>query len=709
MTILRPYPTVAISLVALTASMAAPVHAQTREETPGEDREVIIVTGKKREAALQDVTDSVAVYTNEDLRNSTFTEVADLLQFTPNVQNTVSGEGEFAIRGINFRGENLSLTSNLGSFYVDGIFQSTLGIEGGPAGVFDVAQVEIFRGVQSTVQGRNALAGTIHVRTRDPEFRWGASGRGEIAEFDTWRVGLAVNGELMEDQVAVRASIEEFETDGFLTNPAAGIDNVDFDDSATRRVKLLVEPEALPGFSALATYVSSDGIAGTGFGTNVANGPDFFARQTRPDITNPGLLLIETESFALELRQELTADLNLELLVTRSDASERSEPRFEAFDLDTFFDFATDEEEVTTAELRAIYSGDRLQLLGGLYFFEQDRLRTRDLGLPQSNIFFVEGTEQRIDNLAAFFDGEFSLTDDLSVLFGARYDYEEFAEDGFFQFSPTPIDPASLARNSSATDYDAFLPKLGLEYRVGADTTVSAVVQRGYRAGGSGIAGDNTVFEFDPEFTTNYELALRSVLLDGRVTFNANAFYVDWEDQQVLVPLGDPSGLLFRTDNAGSSELYGLEADVTAQLTDSLRLRAGIGLLETEFTDFGNAQTGEDFTGNSFSQAPGFTGNLAVSYQHPSGLFANGDARFQSSSFSDPQNFIAQRVDGYEVVNMQVGYRAENWRIALFARNLFDEDYLLRIRNVATDTNPLNDEANVGAPQVFGAEVRFDL
>lgn len=696
--------------LAATASFAVLEFAMSPVALAQSDDDVIVVKGKKRDEALQEVNDSVAVFTGEDLRNFTFTEVNDLLQFTPNVQNTVSGEGDFSIRGINFRGENLSLTSNLGSYYVDGIFQSTLGIEAGPGGIFDVDQVEIYRGVQSTVQGRNALAGTIHVRTRDPEFGWGANGRVEIADFGTRRVGVAANAELIEDQVALRLAVDEFETDGFLTNPAADLDNVDFDDSGTRRAKLRVEPRAVPGFSALLTFVDSEGIAGTGFGTNVANGPNFFARQTRPDITSPGLLRIDTKNWGLEVSQEVSPNLTLEFFGSISDAEEVSEPRFEAFDLDTFFDFATDAEEVRTAELRAIWTGERLDLLGGLYAFEQDRVRERDLGLPQQNTYFVEGTSQYIENVAAFIDGEYSLTSQVALLFGVRYDYEEFRETGFQQFSVTgPIDAGSLVRNTSKTSYDAFLPKIGFEYQFSDDVSLSAVVQRGYRAGGSAIDGNNEVYEFDPEFTTNYELALRTKHMDGQLIFNANAFFIDWEDQQVLVQVGDPTGQLFRTGNAGSSQVYGLEADLAAALTDGLSIRAGLGLLETEFVDFANAQTGADFSGNSFSQAPEVSANLGAAYNHSSGLFVTADARYQSESFSDAENLEAQRVDGYVLANAQAGYRSNRWSLSIFARNVFDEDYLIRVRNVATDTDPLNDEANVGAPRVIGTELRVEF
>lgn len=275
-------------LLAFTVLIASLLGAALAQEPAAETLDEIVVTGQKRDQALRDVNASVAVYDGETIAELTFTDITELYQFTPNVQAPVADDGDFSIRGVNFRGENLSLTSNVGSMYVDGIFQSTLGIEAGPSGIFDIQQVEIYRGVQSTIQGRNALAAAIHIRTADPTFEWSSRGRVEYAEYDTRRYGLAFSGPILEDQVAFRASLDEYESDGFL---------------------------------------------------------------------------------------------------------------------------------------------------------------------------------QDIENAAVFFDGEYALNDSVSLLFGARFDNEEYSESGVTaQSIGIPVDPGSLQPNLTDTDYDAFLPKLGVRW-----------------------------------------------------------------------------------------------------------------------------------------------------------------------------------------------------------------------------------------------------
>lgn len=692
------------------ASSDSPREKQSETAAP-EGVEEIIVWGQKRDRSLKDVNASVAVYDNDFMTNTTFTDLTELYQYTPNVQATVADEGDFSIRGIQFRGLNSSGTTNVASLYVDNVFQSTLGIEAGPSGIFDLEQVEVYRGVQSTVQGRNALAGAIYVRTTNPSYEWSGRARAEYADYNTQRLAAAIGGPIIADQLAFRVSWDEYQTDGFNENPVADLDDINFDDTRNRRAKLLFEPEALDGFSALLTYIDSEGLAGTGFGTGTVVGPNFFDRFTAPNVVNPGVLTIDTRNWALDLRQEFGRKLALEFTATHSDAQEVNEPRFGAFDLSTFFDISTDEEVVNTFDLRGTWSDDRLDLLIGLYRFELDRDTSRDLGLPPSNIFFVEDAAQRVENTAIYLDGEYRMTDAWALLFGARYDREDYQQAGVSAFSAMgPIDINSLVPSTTNTDFDAFLPKLGLRWDQRENISASLVYQRGYRAGAAAIDGTNTPYSYDPEYTNNVELAARARFAGGRLSLNANLFYTDWEDQQVIVALDGTSGLLFRVDNAGASELYGLEVDLTAIVSSRLTVFAGLGLLHTEFTDFVDAENGVDYGGNQFPQAPSATASLALLYEHGNGVFANLDARYASSAYSDPQNFQEHKVESYAVVNTKVGYRRNNWSVALFARNLFDEDYLLRIRNAAElPDGPGLWEANVGAPRVVGGELTLSF
>ncbi|MEM7703311.1 MAG: TonB-dependent receptor [Pseudomonadota bacterium] len=234
-------------------------------------------------------------------------------------------------------------------------------------------------------------------------------------------------------------------------------------------------------------------------------------------------------------------------------------------------------------------------------------------------------------------------------------------------------------------DYEAFLPKFGVRLNLSEDANVSFVSQRAYRAGGAQIIVlDGSINEFDPEFLWNYELAFRSVWLDGRLRWNANIFYSDWSDQQVTEPIpGFPT--FGQTVNAGQSTLYGFETDFSLDATDELQIYGGIGYSFTEFDDFPNGNfdpTQEpsefnqaNFAGNRFPFAPRWSGNFGVAYSDDSGFFGGIDANFQSEVFAEPSNFAINECCGRLLMNARIGYAWNGFRLSAYVRNAFDDAY----------------------------------
>jgi outer membrane receptor protein involved in Fe transport len=331
-----------------------------------------------------------------------------------------------------------------------------------------------------------------------------------------------------------------------------------------------------------------------------------------------------------------------------------------------------------------------------------------------------------IETTALFADGSFALTDQLSLLAGFRWDNESnetggsqvatFA--GRFPTAPPQLGPsgplvfASINRfiaaqiaqaNASATaqtrEFDAFLPKLGVKYDFTDDLSASFVVQRGYRSGGSSLnIARARIVEYDPEYTWNYEAALRSTWLDGKLRVNANAFYADWEDQQVVVDLG-LNIYDFQTENAGKSHLYGFEVDVAHQVTPQLSWYAGAGYTKTEFDDFtvSNGVVSTDLSGSEFAFAPRWTLAAGVDWVGDNGLVANLNASYRSSAYSRTgvSEQGAKDIDARTLVNGRIGYQAERWGAFVFGSNLFDEAYVDYARTA-------DRVAILGEPRVIG-------
>ena len=245
------------------------------------------------------------------------------------------------------------------------------------------------------------------------------------------------------------------------------------------------------------------------------------------------------------------------------------------------------------------------------------------------------------------------------------------------------------------TDYDAFLPKLSAQYALTEDMKAGFTIQQGYRAGGSSVSlASGVVADFDPEYTTNYEVSLRSQVMDGAITANANVFYTDWKDQQIDVELnGDSRNTIIQ--NAGESNLYGAELEVSAFVSAQLEVFSSVGFIKTEYED-------GEFKGNEFANAPDMTATLGSVFRGFGGIFASIDGNYQSESFVDNDNTESRKLDDRTTFNAKVGFETYSWSAYVWVTNLTDEEYLVNNWNTQ-GLGVVEDYAQPGAPRVIGA------
>ncbi|GLQ21300.1 TonB-dependent receptor [Algimonas porphyrae] len=772
----------------LGASVLALSFALTAQAQDRSDEDVIIVTGQKIDRDLQDVNASVAVFTGDVLDQNNVLSVADALELVAGVNTTQEGRG-YSIRGANVtftQTVDAGLVNNapLSSIYVDGVILPPFQTQGGPTRAWDVEQIEVFRGPQSTVLGRNTLSGAIVVKTKDPSQETEGAARVEFAEYGRRQYAAALGGGLT-DTLSARLSVEYFEEDGDITNPFLNIDNQDFVEALSLRGKLLYEAPNAP-FTAKLTlnYVESEEGFGGVYDADNRFGvpdPDPFLREGWNN--TPVFDDRETKQAILELNYELNDQWSVTSLTGYSDAE-----LFGQKDGDNgpilFEDAFRDRREKTwSQELRFNLESDRLTGVTGAFLFTSDFelenfgelgdiFLTRDgnpglgipsaeaaiysnpaLGLPSAVVPLLNSaTPEAIeiqfgdmntyvnDNYALFADFDYRVADQWTLSLGGRldyqaYDYERFGAFGRLKASDVQsyltdlegalssipgfpaaavpqvlgaveqnyigaISSALLPRLGSTADQSAdgndtvFLPKAGLTYDFNPNASLAFTVQRGYRTGGISFqASTGIMFPYDPEFTWNYETALRTSWLDNRLIVNANAYYIDWKDQQVgfQEDLSDPfSG---KTVNAGESTVLGAEVEIIARPTDNLNLAASIGYNDTEFDEFNTGNN--DFSGNPFALAPKWTGSIRGSYDFDNGLFVSGNGIFVDDRFQFER--ATNRLDSYVVVNARVGYRTDQFTIAGFVNNLFDEEYLTQNRSTIFST--------VGNPQSFGASL----
>ena len=721
------------AIAVLLCSAAAPVVAKGSTPDTATAREVdneIVVLGEKGHRTLRDTPASVAITTAETITDQNLLDVYDVLQRTPNV-SVAADRTSFTIRGIDAFNVSGAGDGALASVYVDGAVLPRAALNTGPLDLYDIAQVEVFRGPQSTVQGRNALAGAVVVRTADPAYHWSGTARVMLTGPDGQRrAGAAIGGPLIGDQLAFRVAGEIARSDGLVTNTTLHRD-ADVRRSETLRGKLLFTPDAVPGLRLIATYQHDRHQRGVyAYEFDAPYAP--IDRIVTEDVATDTRVVSDIATLEAQYRLGRGFDLTSITNVSNVRADFIADPDRNATPGQR--SLTRDPAKTVQQELRLGIDLPWVQGLVGAYYLREDN---RDylfqatqnmnltrlgvdrqllaLGLTQKMVDAVLSlyggvipirnvlTQPRLTrNLAGFTDLTVPLPDRLTLRAGLRYDNERqlrganqsVALNGILPdptrlpvpaLAPvvTRLNALLLATAAGATSvepvrtvtYDAWLPKLGLTWDAVRHVGLSATVQRGYRAGGAGINQfRGQAFTYAPEYTWNYEVALRSEWLDGKLGLNANAYYIDWRDQQVAVRLTPGSVFDTQVVNAGKSRLYGFEAELRGRPTRMLDLYAGIGHARSKFLDFtvpfGMASASA--VGKEFANAPRWTGSAGATWRGASGLFANVNATYRGAVFQDIIDQGTRDIRPLALVNAKIGWRGEHLGVYLIASNIFD-------------------------------------
>ncbi|MDV6332760.1 TonB-dependent receptor [Asticcacaulis sp. 201] len=741
-------------LALLTCAGAPPAMAADEgAQVPGEGAVEVVVTGQKVSRSLQKTTDSVAVTTARKIQDENLQTVYDVFARTANVTETYGGTG-FSIRGI----RNDSITGggagSLSTIYFDGAALPDGAVASAPLDMWDVRQVEVYRGPQSTLQGLNALAGAVIINSVDPSSEWNLKARIMASDSGDRSFAVAGGGPLVTDKLAFRIAAESAYADGLVYNPTRK-EYVDESDTLNTRAKLLWTPNADLKVGLALSHIERDG--GYLYTYTRTDVPDWYDNRT-DDSNSPNVGKNRTDIATLKGDYTLSDRWTLSAVTSWNHVKTYGAYDGDYTAVNRAYGVNRYDDKTFSQELRFNYKGDRLNGLIGLYHVKRDSstvtasLTNVDLpkttlanaliayGLPSATatsvvdmyaaafpvipVDFAADTPEAIENAAIFADGTYQLTGKLSLIGGLRYDYEDYTTgtSATAKLSGTYPDPANYgayaalitalngainaqvtaagqATPASTRSFRAFLPKAGLKYSFTPDITGSITIQRGYRAGGSSVnTARSSVVAYDPEYTWNYEASLRSAWLGGSLIVNANAYYIDWTDQQVLVNLG-LNAYDYQTENAGKSHLYGFEVEASQRLSSAFQWYGSLGYSRTKFDDF-TVTAGTlfaDYTGAEFAYAPHYTLALGGTYRWRNGVFANLNANYTSGAYSgtDVAEQVNYSVDAKTLVNAKIGYETDHWGLYLYVNNLFDERYVSYYRESYNLALP-------GAPRKLG-------
>jgi outer membrane receptor protein involved in Fe transport len=667
-----------------------PSAALANEVADAQNQDSIVVTGERIARTVQETASSVVVTTGDELRDRAGADtVNDVLGFAPNVLTSGSQNNGPTIRGQNTTGILSGVNAFLGgsrprtTILVDGRPLSFNEFIFGETGAWDIAQVEVFLGPQTTSQGPNSVAGIINVRTSDPTYVLEGAARAIVANYDTYQFSGMANLPLVDDQVALRIAADYRHHESFLEfttpPPAIGIDPLE-DSYATVRAKLLLEPAALPGFRAVLSWNYADSAGPQT--EQILVPPEGSEARTYPNF-EPVVFATETHTAIADLSYDLTDRITLSnrFTFTWADILRYAPPGLGVADIDR--DEVTNETLLTYGR-----AGDQVNGVAGLYYQAASADEFIDLsGFGLGNGIFTDDTE----GLGVFGEVTVSPADRLFLTGGLRYQRDRQDRDGGF----TELNPIAFDRT-----FDSWLPKAGIAYDVSADARIGFEARRGYNLGGvtlSFFTGEIDTFE--EERLWNYEFYWRTSWLDGRLRLNGNLFYTDFEDAQRPVNRVVPDiGIVTELAAAEDARSYGAEIQLSYVPSRQLALDVALGLLETEIK---RVSAEPELEGNAFERSPGVTASLGARWEPIPELVLSVQGRYVDDYFSDDANTPAFRIGSHFIANAQASYRLGPARLFVYATNLFDEFALLQ------QFDPEN--ANVNDPREYGAgiEVRF--
>lgn len=713
----------AMLATASAGALAQDAPAAAATDTTSEARAVerdelteIVVTAQKRSESVQDIPLAVTALGGDDLQQRGLTTIASLTQQVPSLNVTEQiGQARITLRGIGV--DNIS-TGAEGSiaFNQDGVFYSRSAAA--LASFYDVDRVEVLRGPQGTLYGRNATGGSVNIITNQPTSTLDGYASLTFGNHETINSEGAVSGPLSEN-LSGRLAFQTQHHDGYGKNIVTGTE-IDNKNSQAVRAQLLFEPGAdlsiLVGGDYYRSSDRSNGYHYLGQGGETATGAPVvptglllggFVPADVRDIASPRDPRAKAEFYGgrVDINYVVSDVISLRSLsaVRKSDFSLRTDISPTAVDL---FPLSLSEESTQLSqEFQINAETDRNKFVGGVYYLNEKidgRLvapfNLLAIGGPDllSQGFFAGG-RLKTDAAAVYAQDTYSLTDALRITLGARYSWEKKHVDDQSDFDlARPFSPANVPLTPHHIDdetFTAFTPKIGIDYDLAPDTLIYASFSKGFKAGTYNLG--NASPPLDPEKVDAFEAGLKATLFDRRFRANIAGFYYDYKDLQV----GKVSNLQLVLENAATATIYGLEGEFTLRPIEApLVLTLAGSWLHARFDNYITADQARpagdgvtidpdsglpafDLRDKRLPQAPDYSINLGGEYTFEGSfgdLTIRGESLWVDRVYFSPFNRKVLSQPAYNLLNAFVDFEppSKRWHVAAYVKNIANKTIL---------------------------------
>lgn len=611
--------------------------------------EIVTVNAQKQSENMQKVPIAMSVFNEFDIEDKGIKSISDIGSYVPNLMIFDIGNSTStppSIRGL--FAEALTLESTLG-VYVDGV-PITMGV-GINESLIDIERVEVLRGPQGSLYGKNTESGVINIITKQPSNETRANTFLSIGEDKLFEVGANVSGAIIKDKLYLGIGAKHYQKDGFVKHINGKI--VDDREHDYARVQLRITPTDNLEISLIKSITKyNDGAThmGSSFFANRVVSSDLQGEDNSKDDKN-----------ALKINYTFNENLKFQSISTYRQFDNKIKQDFDFTNLDKMklHSFTNGKYSKYSQEFRLNYEYEKLKLVTGIYF---DKNKNKFDDFMDSFMPYFLKQELSGKSLGLFSHLDYAITDKLGLILGLRYDNETKK----LKEAQKGID----LKNS----YSEVSPKFSLKYNILPNFMTYFTVAKGYRAGGfNPYARAGYPKTYDKESLYSYDFGFKSSFFNDTFIINSNIYYMDIKDMQVTANIKSKNSSFNETytSNAASAESYGLEMDMFGKITNEFSLFATAGLNRTKFKEFKD-ELG-DYSGKYNRFSPKYNYSLGVNYTNSNGVYAQTSINGYGKMFLDKNNQLPRKA--YDLFNIKIGYESNSFDIYLYANNVFDKKY----------------------------------
>ena len=673
-----------------------------------------VVKAHKREQLVQNIPEAVTVLSELKIEAASVVNMESLAFQVPGLEFYSFGSRRHSIafmRGV----KNIHTGNPATGYYVDGVNYSKSYMFDFP--LFDVESIEILKGPQGTLYGKNTMSGVINVYTKEPGNETQGRLGVEFASHQYLESSISIRHPLIEDRMFSSVSGVTYSHDGYVKNdtPAEGKDGRQMEGTAGR-IKLSCRSNQGLDIDFTVDMQRHEG------------GAFPFRRTERNMFVKKGILSADP-AYHYSHDFEGTAEdrfwgaaLNVEYELDHHTLTwisgyrdywdrESIDADFSPFDMSRM-QYGQDEESFTH-ELRLTNSESAdIRWIVGSYYFHDDSENSLAQEFRQgmsdnpNNPFGAETGSQLLkstgthEGTALFGQASIQLLDHLEFTAGLRYEKGDASMDRIKTLTPVSGIPAKMEFPHATNDYDLLLPKVSLSWEMDAYKTVYFTFSSGQRSGGFNTTADPNYLSFDEETSKLYELGSKLVFANDRLNLDFALFYMEINSEQITQFDADTNTPYIV--NAGESHRLGFESELNWALSPVWGLNAGLSLLETEYDQFSDPVLGIDYKGNRVFGVPNYTFNFGLEYRKPwTGqwyLMARTDCYAVGNRYFDDANTVKH--SPYQLINLKIGLEGDRFDIYLWSKNLADQQY-------AQFENTAKGITEDGAPQAFGVSFEY--